>query len=225
MGAYTATRILIADDHQLLSDACKGMLEPEFTVVGIVADGRDLIDAAFTLKPDVIILDITMPRLNGLDAADQIKRSMPATKLIFLSMNMEPDVVAEAFRRGASAYVTKQSAGMELAVAVRKVIRGESYLSTLIARDTVSYLLRTEQQSLPRKITPRQTEILQLLAEGMSMKEVANIINVQPGTVAFHKYKMMEALGITTNAELLGYAMKLRMNDPTANSFTSSATI
>jgi DNA-binding NarL/FixJ family response regulator len=163
--------------------------------------------------------------MNCLDAAEQIKRSMPATKLIFLSMDMEPDVVAEAFRRGASAYVTKQSAGIELAVALRKVIRGESYLSTLIAKDTVRFLLRTEQQSLPRKITPRQAEILQLLAEGMSMKEVANTINVRPGTVAFHKYKMMEVLGITTNAELLGYAMKLRRNDPSANSFTLPAPI
>jgi DNA-binding NarL/FixJ family response regulator len=203
-----ATRILIADDHRLLADACKGMLEPEFAVVGIVDDGRALIDAALTLKPDVIILDITMPRLNGLDAGEQIKRKMPRTKLIFLSMNMEPDVVADAFQRGASAYVPKQSAGMELAVAVRKVIRGESYLSTLVASDTVKFLLHTEQRSVQKKITPKQREILQLLAEGMSMKEVAAVMNIRPGTVAFHKYGMMQSLGITTNAELLAYAMK-----------------
>jgi DNA-binding NarL/FixJ family response regulator len=211
MRAHSEARILIADDHQLLADACKGMLEPEFTVVSTVADGRDLVDAAFTLKPDVVILDISMPRLNGLDAGEQIKRKLPGVKLIFLSMNMDPDVVAEAFRRGASAYVTKQSAGMELAVAVRKVIRGESYLSTFIARDTVNFLLRSEQESLPRKITARQSEILQLLAEGMSMKQVAHVINIKPGTVAFHKYRMMEQLRITTNAELLGYAMKQQM--------------
>jgi DNA-binding NarL/FixJ family response regulator len=203
-----ATRILIADDHRLLADACKGMLEPEFAVVGILDDGRDLLDAAFTVKPDVIILDITMPRLNGFDAGEQIKRKMPKTKLVFLSMNMEADVVAEAFRRGASAYVPKQSAGAELAVAIRKVIRGESYLSPLITGDTVNFLLHTEQRSLPRKITPKQTEILQLLAEGMSMKQVADVMNIQPGTVAFHKYRMMESLKITTNAELLAYAIK-----------------
>jgi DNA-binding NarL/FixJ family response regulator len=211
MSAHAVTRILIADDHQLLADACKGILEPEFTVVGIVADGRDLVDAAFALKPDVVILDISMPRLNGLDAGDQIKRKMPATKLIFLSMNMDPEVVAEAFRRRASAYVTKQSALLELAVAVRKVIRGESYLSTVIKRDAVNFLLRSEQQSSPRKITPRQSQILQLLAEGRSMKQVADVMNIKPGTVAFHKYKMMESLRVTTNAELFGYAMKQQM--------------
>lgn len=207
----SVARILIADDHQLLADACKGMLEPEFTVVSIVADGRDLVDTAFALRPNVIILDIGMPRLNGLDAGDQIKRKMPATKLIFLSMNMDPEVVSEAFRRGASAYVTKQSAGLELAIAVRKVIRGESYLSTCVARETVNFLLHNERQPSPRKITPRQKEILQLLAEGMSMKQVADVMNIKPGTVAFHKYKMMESLKVTTNAELLGYAMKQQM--------------
>jgi DNA-binding NarL/FixJ family response regulator len=204
------TRILLADDHQLLTDACKGMLEPEFTVVGIVADGRDLIDAALTLKPDVIVLDITMPRLNGLDAGEQIKRKMPATKLIFLTMNMSPEIVADAFQRGASAYVTKQSAGVELPLAIRKVMGGESYLSPLIARETVTFLLNSKQQS-EKQITPRQSEVLQLLAEGMSLKQIADVLNIQPGTVAFHKYRMMETLNIKSSAELLGYAMKRRM--------------
>ena len=205
-----AARILIADDHQLLADACKGMLEPEFAVVGVVADGRTLIDAAFTLKPDVIILDISMPMLNGLDAGERIKREIPMTKLVFLSMSMSSDVVADAFRKGASAYVTKQSAATELALAVRKVIRGEWYLSPLIARETLIPLLNNTGVPLPQ-ITQRQIDILQLLAEGMSMKQIANVLKIRPGTVAFHKYRMMERLKVKTNVELLNYAMKCRM--------------
>jgi DNA-binding NarL/FixJ family response regulator len=201
---------LIADDHQLLADACKGMLEPEFAVVGVVVDGRDLVAAAFTLKPDVILLDISMPRLNGLDAGEQIKRKMPATKLIFLTMNMSPDVVADAFRKGASAYVTKQSAGLELALVIRKVMRGESYLSPLLAKEAVAFLLKNNQHP-QKQITQRESEVLQLLAEGMSMKQVADVLDIRPGTVAFHKYSMMERLSIKSSAELMTYAMKRQM--------------
>jgi DNA-binding NarL/FixJ family response regulator len=205
-----AVRIMIADDHRLFADACKSILEPEFAVVGIVVDGRDLLNRAFTLKPDVILLDISMPRLNGLDAGEQVKRQMPATKLIFITMSMSPEVVADAFRRGASAYVTKQSAGVELPLAIRKVMRGQSYLSPLIARETVTFLLNNKQQP-PKQITRRQNEILQLLTEGMSMKQVADVLAIQPGTVAFHKYRMMEILDVKTNAELMTYAMKRQM--------------
>jgi DNA-binding NarL/FixJ family response regulator len=205
-----ASRILIADDHRLFADACKGILEPEFAVVGIVVDGRELVDTAFTLKPDVILLDISMPRLNGLDAGEQIKRKMPATKLNFLTMSMSPEVVADAFRRGASAYVTKQSAGVELPLAIRKVMRGESYLSTLIARETVTFLL-DNQQPPQKQITQREGEVLQLLAEGMAMKQVADVLDIRPGTVAYHKYKMMEKLNINTSAELITFAMKRQM--------------
>jgi DNA-binding NarL/FixJ family response regulator len=128
-----AARILIADDHQLLADACKNLLEPEFLVVGIVTDGRDLADAVAASKPDIILLDIYMPRLNGLDAGEQVKKKRPGIKLIFLTMTLAADIAAEAFRRGASGYVLKQSAGTELLLAVRKVNRGESYLSPLVA--------------------------------------------------------------------------------------------
>jgi DNA-binding NarL/FixJ family response regulator len=207
-----AARILIADDHQLLADACKGLLEPEFEVVGIVTDGRCLTIAAVALKPDIIVLDIYMPHLNGLDAGEQIHRNMPRVKLVFLTMTMEADVAAEAFRRGASAYVLKQSAGDELLRAVRKVNQGASYLSPLIAKETVEFLLNHgEKFSEEKRITKRQSEILQLLAEGMSMKEVANVIDIKPGTVAFHKYRMMETLNVKTNAELLEYAIKRHM--------------
>jgi DNA-binding NarL/FixJ family response regulator len=207
-----AARILIADDHQLLADACKNLLEPEFLVVGTVSDGRDLADAVAALRPDIILLDIYMPRLNGLDAGEQVKKKNPGIKLVFLTMTLAADVAAEAFRRGASGYVLKQSAGAELLLAVRKVNRGESYLSPLVAKETVTFLLnKREPLSEEKRITRRQSEILQLLAEGMSMKQVANVINVKPGTVAFHKYRMMETLNISTNAELLGYALKHQM--------------
>jgi DNA-binding NarL/FixJ family response regulator len=153
-----------------------------------------------------------MPHLNGLDAGAQVKHKSPGVKLVFLTMTMAADVAAEAFRRGASAYVLKQSAGDELLLAVRKVNQGASYLSPLIVKETVNYLLNQGDTFSPEKrITKRQSEILQLLAEGMSMKEVANIIDIKPGTVAFHKYRMMETLNVKTNAELLEYAIKHHM--------------
>jgi DNA-binding NarL/FixJ family response regulator len=207
-----SARVLIADDHQLLADACKSLLEPEFQVVGVVTDGRRLITAAVELKPDIIILDIYMPHLNGLDAGGQVKEKMPGVKLVFLTMTTAADVAAEAFRRGASAYVLKHSAADELLLAMRKVNQGASYLSPLIAKETVTYLLNQgENFSEEKQITKRQSEILQLLAEGMSMKEVANVIDIKPGTVAFHKYRMMETLNVKTNAELLEYAIKRHM--------------
>jgi DNA-binding NarL/FixJ family response regulator len=207
-----AARILIADDHQLLADACKNLLEPEFLVVGTVADGRHVADAVAELKPDIVLMDIYMPRLNGLDAGEQVKKKNPEIKLVFLTMTLAADVAAEAFRRGASGYVLKQSAGTELLLAVRKVNRGESYLSPLVAKETVTFLLnKREPYTEGKRITRRQSEILQLLAEGMSMKQVASEIDVKPGTVAFHKYRMMQTLHVTSNAELLAYALKHQM--------------
>jgi DNA-binding NarL/FixJ family response regulator len=214
-----SARILIADDHQLFADACKSLLEPEFQVVGIVTDGRQLIHSAVELKPDIIILDIYMPHLNGLDAGGQVKQKLPRAKLVFLTMDTAEDIAAEAFRRGASAYVLKQSASDELLLAVRKVTQGSSYLSPLLAKETVTYLLRQEKRiSEEKNITHRQSEILQLLAEGMSMKEVAYAIDIKPGTVAFHKYRMMEILNIKTNAELLQYAIKRHMTPALSHS-------
>jgi DNA-binding NarL/FixJ family response regulator len=207
-----SARLLIADDHRLVADACKSLLEPEFQVVGIVTDGRSLIHSAVELKPDIIVLDIHMPHLNGLDAGGQVKQQMPGVKLVFLTMTNAADVAAEAFRRGGSDYVLKQSAGEELLLAVRKVNQGLSYLSPLVEEGTVSYLRRRQNKFNDEKhITQRQSEVLQLLAEGMSMKEVANIIDITPATVAFHKYKMMETLNIKTNAALLEYAIKRHM--------------
>ena len=203
-------QLIIADDHQLLAEACRSILEPQYKVVSIVTDGRALLEAALKLRPDAVILDIAMPNLNGLDAGEQIKRKMPAVKLIYLTMTLSAEVAAEAFRRGASGYVLKQSAAEELLVAIRKVMHGESYLSPLIARETVSFL--NQRSTYAKRITSRQNEVLQLLAEGMSMKEVANILNIKPGTVAFQKYRMMETLGVKTNAELLKYAIKHQLS-------------
>jgi DNA-binding NarL/FixJ family response regulator len=200
---------LIADDHTLLAEACKGILEPEFEVVGIVGNGRALLHSAAELRPDLIIVDIAMPQLNGLDAAEQIKHFLPSVKLVFLTMSLEPEVAAEAFRRGASGYVLKSSAAEELVTAIRRALKGESYLSPMITKDTVGFLLRTgKSYDEEKQITPRQREVLQLFAEGMSMKEIASVLNLKPGTVAFHKYRIMEALGLKTNAELLQYAIR-----------------
>jgi len=205
-------RILIADDHKLVAEACKNLLQPEFEVVGLVSDGRALLQAAAELRPDLVIVDIAMPQLNGLDAGEQIKQKNRAIKLIYLTMNVGPDVAAEAFRRGASGYVLKHCTADELIVAVRRVLRGESYLSPLITKDTVDFLLRTGAvYSEQKRISGRQSEVLQLLAEGKSMKEIAFILQLKPGTVAFHKYRIMEALGVKSNAELIEYAIKHHM--------------
>ena len=211
-------RLLIADDHTLLAEACKNLLEPEFDVVGIADNGRALLQLASELKPEIVILDIAMPQLNGLDAGKQIKHLLPATKLVFLTMNMSPEVAAEAFRSGASAYVVKSSAASELVRAVRRALRSESYLSPDITKETVDFLLRSgTSQSLEKRLTPRQNEILHLLAEGMSMKAIAAVLNLKPGTVAFHKYKMMERLGLKSNAELLQYAIRHHLGTEPTN--------
>jgi DNA-binding NarL/FixJ family response regulator len=208
MERHPRARLLIADDHTLVAEACKKVLEPEFQVVGIVTNGRDLLRGASELEPDVVILDISMPQLNGLDAGEQLQRLLPSCKLVFLTMNMAPDVAAEAFRRGASGYVVKSSGVEELVIAVRRALRSESYLSPFITKETVDFLLRNDQTSIDKRLTRRQSEILQLLAEGMSMKEIGNVLNLKPGTIAFHKYNIMQTLGLKTNASLLQYAIK-----------------
>lgn len=206
------SRLLIADDHTLVAEACKKFLEPEFDVVGIVGNGRALLRMISELRPDVVILDIGMPQLNGLDAGEQIKHLNPSIKLVYLTMNTAPDVAAEAFRRGASGYVVKTSAAEELVTAIRRALRSESYLSPMITKDTVDFLLRSGRSySNEKRITQRQSEVLQLLAEGMSMKEIASVLDLKPGTVAFHKYRIMQTLGFKTNAELLQYAIKHHM--------------
>ena len=206
-------RILIADDHTLVAELCKRLLEMEFEVVGIVGNGRDLVRAAAQLKPDVIVVDVAMPVLNGLDAGEQVKEMWPAIKLIFLTMNPDPQVAAEAFRRGGSAYLLKTCASAEMVVAVREVLRGKTYMSRTIPKDTVNYLrgqdLRIAEGE--ERLTERQREVLQLLAEGKVMKEVGSILNMTTRTVAFHKYRIMEVLGAKSNADLVRYAVRKHM--------------
>ena len=202
-------RLLIADNHRIMADAYTHLLKPEFEVVGVVTDGEVLLESVEEFAPDGVILEVSLPHLNGLDAADLIKKSSSCTKLIFVTGNSDPQVVAEAFRRGASAYVLKQSGAEEFKKAIGSAMDGRSYLSTLLARETVEYLLyRWPQRRLEKAMTTRQTEILRLLVEGNSMKRVADILAITPGTVAFHKYAMMKELNIDSNAELLQYAMK-----------------
>jgi len=200
-------RVLLADDHALLLGAFEKLLGSECDVVGMVTDGRALVNEAISLKPDVIVLDVTMPRLNGLDAGRQVKAQLPRTRLVFVTMNEDPDLAAEAFRIGASAYLLKRSAASELLVAIREVMKGRSYVTPLVTSGLVGSLL--DQGERPKhELTPREREVLQLLAEGYSMKEAADMLNVTPRTIAFHKYKMMEQLGIRTTAELIQLAIK-----------------
>ena len=206
------SRLLIADSHAFIAEACRQMLESDFNVIGIFTDGRSLVDAALNLKPDGIILEVTLPQLNGLDAAERIKRKLPSAKLIFLTSIAEADAAAEAFRSGAAAYMLKHSGIEEFRMAIRRVMRGESYLSPLIARETVDFILHPPSHTtLGRRLTQREAEVLQLLSEGCTMKQVAETLAIAPGTVAFHKYRMMEKLGINTNAGLIQYAMKKYM--------------
>ena len=206
------TRVILADDHILMLDALKNLLESEFEVVGTFADGRALVEAAPKLKPDVIVLDIGMPLMNGLNAGQRLKRLMPAVKLIYLTMNQDQDMAAEAFRLGANGYLLKHSAASELVDAIRQVVRGGCYVTSLMTEDVVGSLTNHfKKLKSTNHLTLRQKEVLQLLAEGRSMKEAAFILNVSPRTVAFHKYTMMDHLHIKTSAELVQYAMNSQL--------------
>jgi DNA-binding NarL/FixJ family response regulator len=202
-------RILLADDHRMLREAFARLLETHCDVVGAVADGRALLAAAPELQPDIVVLDIAMPLLNGLDAARQLKRLMPKVKIIFLTMSEDPDVAAEAFRAGASGFLLKNSAASELLQAIQEVFRGRSYVTPQATQGMIERLIHREDPlHKPAELSPRQREILQLLAEGHTMKEIARILKITPRTVAFHKYSMMEVLGVASSAELVQFAIK-----------------
>ncbi len=202
------TKVVLADDHLLMLDALKQMLEPEFEVVGTFNNGLALVEGAPKLKPNVIVLDICMPTMNGLNAGQRLKQMMPNVKLIYMTMNQDHDVAAEAFRLGATGYLLKNSAAAELVKAIRLVARGGSYITDLMTKDLIgSPVQHFKNLKSPTSLTPRQKEVLQLLSEGRSMKEAAFILHVSPRTVAFHKYTMMEHLHIKSSAELIQYAM------------------
>jgi DNA-binding NarL/FixJ family response regulator len=205
-------RVLLADDHKMLVDALKGLVEPRCEVVGSATDGRALLKSAEKLQPDIIVLDVAMPELNGLDAGRQLKQKMPGVKLIFMTMNEDPYLVGEAFRSGASAFLLKKAAGDELSEAIDRVLKGGSYVTPSAAKGMSKISLRNpkDREHTPEP-TARQREVIQLLAEGRSMKEVASVLHITKRTVAAHKYAVMELLQIKSNAELVQYAIKHRI--------------
>jgi len=203
-------RVMLADDHRLVREAFARLLEVPCDVVGAVGDGRALLEAASELQPDIVVLDVSMPLLNGLDAGRRLKRLMPDVKLIFLTVSEDPDLAAEAFRAGASGYLLKNSAASELLKAIQEVFEGRSYVTPLSTQGLVGSLLRDPGPTNPTgQLSTRQREVLQLLAEGRTMKEIAQIMKITPRTVAFHKYSMMRELGIKSSAGLVQYAVKL----------------
>jgi DNA-binding NarL/FixJ family response regulator len=203
------SRIILADDHNLLLDAFRLILEPHFDVVATFADGKALLEGVRALNPDVIVSDIGMPVMNGLNAGQRIKQILPKVKLIFLTVNDDPALVAEAFRSGASGYLVKNVAASELVHAIREVLLGRSYLTPLITKDMIGSLVGDSTKRKPLSaLTLRQKEVLQLLAEGRSMKEAAHLLHLAPRTVAFHKYTMMNQLQLKNNAELVQFAMR-----------------
>ena len=204
-------RILLADDHTLVVEAFKRLLEPECQVVGTAADGRSLLRAAPQLKPDLVLVDLNMPLLNGLDASEQLKQILPKVKIIVLTMNEDPEIAADTMEKWASGYLLKKSAGSELLKAVRDVMRGRKYVTPALRKAIAEIAARDSRSESARALTPRQREVLQLLAEGHTMKEAAAILNVATRTVAYHKYRIMQDFGLENNSELLRFAMKHRL--------------
>lgn len=206
--------ILLADDQKLVLDALKMLLEPEFDVVGTVSDGRSLLPSAPTAKPDVIVLDIGMTRLNGPEAGLKLKRLLPRTKLIVLTVNEDPGVASNALRHWASGYLLKKSSASELVKAIREALRGKSYVTPKIARRLEDEFVRDPKHDHKNRLTFRQREVLQLLAEGRTMKETAEALHITPRTVAFHKYKIMQDFGFKNNSELVRFAISERVISP-----------
>jgi len=203
-------RILLADDHRIVAEGLRSLLEPEFELVGIVEDGRALITATEKLQPDVIIADISMPLLNGIEAVRQIKKTNKDVKVIFLTMHPDVTYAVSALEAGALGYVLKHSAPSELITAVRRALKGKTYITPLLEGEI---MLSPKKGSIERReesshLTKRQREVLQLLAEGCLAKEIASILNISTRTVEYHKYQMMRDVGIKTVADLIRYAIK-----------------
>lgn len=207
------TTVLLADDHLIVAEGLQSLLRQTVKLVGTVGDGRALVETARRLQPDVIVTDITMPLLNGLDAVRQLKSEGIAAKVIVLTMHKDAQLAEEAFRVGVCGYILKQSAGDELLTAISEVVQGRLYLTPLITKDLISVLLESQGAAKPQEpqLTPRQREVLQLIAEGRTMKEAAAILNISARTAETHKYEMMQSLGVQTTAELIQYAIRLHL--------------
>ena len=207
-------RVLLADDHAIVLEGLRRVLEPDFRVVGEVADGRALVAAARILQPDIIVTDISMPLINGIEATRQIRKVDRRVKIIFLSMHLDVHYAAEALGVGGSAYVLKSSAGAELLQAIGEALSGGVYLTPSINKEVVhTQMERTIRQDDVPNLTPRQREVLKLLGDGKSLKEVASILNVSIKTAEFHKYRIMKQLGIRSNAEMTKFAVKLGVSN------------
>jgi len=205
-------RVILADDHKLVAEALCKLIASDFDVIAVASNGHELLALAASLKPDAIVVDIAMPLLNGLEAGRLLKEKMPGVRLVFLTMNEDPDLAREAMDAGAHGYVLKQSAASELVDALRAALRGKSYVTRQIARGIQESFARDPSgRGRLRSVTPRQRQVVQLLAEGKSMKEAADVLKVAPRTVAFHKYRLMQDLGLKTNAEVVQFAIKNRI--------------
>ena len=202
-------RILLADDHALVIEGFRRILEGHYQLIGMVGDGRAVLEAAKTLQPDIVILDVSMPLLNGIDAAAQLKKICPNAKVIIVTMHADTDYVRSAFEAGASAYVLKRSAVDELEQAIRAVLAGHSYITPLITKEFVDVFLSTGSEKLAGadSLTTRQREVMQLLAEGRTAKEIANLLKISSRTVEFHKAQIMEHLNLQNSADLIKYAL------------------
>jgi DNA-binding NarL/FixJ family response regulator len=207
-------RVLLADDHVLVAEGIQKLLEPVFELVGIVADGRSLVAAASKLQPDIAVVDISLPLLNGLDASRRIKKTNPDIKIIILTMHSEPNFVTEAFRVGVSGYVLKQAVGSELFQAIREVLKGRAFVSPMVTQSLVNQAVNPASASSPgenngfaQSLSTRQREVLQLVAEGKATKEIASILDVSIKTVEFHKTRIMKELRLRSAAELTKYAI------------------
>lgn len=205
----TRPTILIADDHKMFAQGLAGLLEDEFDLVGSVENGQALIDEALRLKPDLIIVDISMPVLNGLDAVRRLSQNNTGSKVVFLTMHADTRLLREAFQCGGVGYVLKQSAGEELLFALRQVMSGQNYISPAIEKEVKNETLTAPDEKQHFNLTPRQREVLQLLCVGYTMKEIANQLNISTRTAETYKYQIMEGLGVESTAELIQYAIKI----------------
>ncbi len=209
-------RLMLADDHTLVVEAFARLLADSYDIVGVVSDGMSLLKQAPELKPHVVILDLGMPLLNGFEAGKQLKKLLPSTKIIVLTMNEDVDIAKEALRNWASAYLLKKSAGSELAHAVNEALHHRSYVTPRMAQRIEEEFARAPDPDRQVQLTKRQTEVIQLLVEGHTMKEVGAMLNIKPRTVAYHKYQVMDWYGLKTHAEFVMFAIKHHIVEPPA---------
>src|SRR5437773_4529409 len=204
------SRVLLADDHLILAEGLRRLLEPEFEVVAVVADGRELVAAARKLRPDVIVADITMPSLNGIDAAVQLRDLGVEAKVVFLTMHRDVAYARRAMEAGAVGFLLKHAVASELVSAVRAALQGKTYVTPMIAGELLESYRQVDSRphDSAQRLTARQREVLQLIAEGRSAKEIAAVLKISTRTAEVHKARILEALGLESTAELVQYAIR-----------------